>query len=274
MDVTADETASRDLATHATTGMASPALRIGAALAYVASVCIPLVFSPAKPAGALELIGKVIGTMIGALIVPAIVVGLASLWKSNRTQKRRVAVFLGASLVMVLLMAAVAVRPMRMAAGPAWEFRSKDQRFALTLPSSNWRASKQTSHIADFWYPDLSPMLAAVVSIEAQELEDFQASAASFGAPERTRTIEGSARFDAGQTSAGNRYMVASWQQEAPNSEARQLSVALCRVWLADKKQTVALMLERHSKALSETVRAGDDAEFLKDANAICRSVR
>ena len=65
-------------------------------------MAIHLAIRPAPDSGA-EQIGRFLGTAIGALLWPLIGVAIASIWKSNRTQKRRVLVFTIASVVFLLM---------------------------------------------------------------------------------------------------------------------------------------------------------------------------
>src|SRR5206468_3382256 len=58
----------------------------------------------------------------------------------------------------------------------SWTFRSEAHDFTLTLPSAQWKQNPKGKFIADFYCPDVSPMLAGVTSVQKQTFEQFQAS--------------------------------------------------------------------------------------------------
>jgi hypothetical protein len=80
---------------------ASPGLWLVAITVYIVHVAVHMSIKPSQSSGA-EAFGALFGTLLGALLWPSIVVGIASIWRSNRTQKRRVLVFTIATVVFLM----------------------------------------------------------------------------------------------------------------------------------------------------------------------------
>lgn len=87
---------------------ASSRLWNAAIVAYIVHVIIslPFLFVPTGKSGPEEagsLVGAVLGALLGALLWPLFIVWIASFWRSNQTQRRKVRVFLVATVVLVAL---------------------------------------------------------------------------------------------------------------------------------------------------------------------------
>jgi hypothetical protein len=221
---------------------------------------------------AAELVGRVIGTFFGLLVI----VGIASAWESNRTWKRRVTVFLVATLTLLVLgnVPRLLFTVGASNSGPPWEYRSDEHGFSMVLPSSSWKKSQKQKDIVDFACAIPLPMLAGVQSVEKQSLEEFQASVSGFKrAVEKNSKSDAPLRFEDGQTASGDRNVFVSWHEHAGQKNER-LYVAASRVWLSSKGITVTVLFEGHSFMVSDHGRAAEDAEFEKAAKAICFSVK
>lgn len=257
---------------------ASPTLWLATILAFAIHFIISTASAPSDGKGGAEQVGQIVGRLIGTCVVLLIIVGIASAWKNNKTQKRRVTVFLVATLALTVLQVVppLFLRAMMGAAtsGPPWEYRLEEHGFSLVLPSSGWEKSAKQTHLADFVIAGPSPMVAGVTSVEKQSLEGFQLSAPDFKRYlERRPKINGAPSFQEGETASGNRYVLATWHENARSGNER-LYVATSRVWLSNKESTVTVLFEGHGKMLGEQGRAIEDAEFEKQARAICLSVK
>lgn len=222
-----------------------------------------------------EQMGRIVGTMVATIVLPLIFVGIASVWKNNRTQKRRVAVFLVATLTFLALPMALAFTMKTVngsaASGPPWEYRSEEHGVSLVLPNAGWKKSTTS---ADFWFAGSTQMIAGLKSVEKQEFDQFELSASNL-----KRTLERRPnritppKIQEGVTASGHPYVFATWYENASPGNKR-LFVATSSVWLASKESTVTVMFEGDSKMGSKRGRSVEDAEFEAAARDICLSVK
>ncbi|HLK36126.1 MAG TPA: hypothetical protein VKU41_05195 [Polyangiaceae bacterium] len=172
------------------------------------------------------------------------------------------------SLMMPIMGAVVAC-----SASGTWEYHSLDYGFALTLPSRDWRLSSKKVHIVDFWAnPAGSPMLAAVVSVEAQTRAQFDDSVSQFKATMAGEpSLKELPEFEVAETHVGNPYMFGTFSQETRKGP---VYVAASRVWLKARGVTVATLFEGHGHYLSYIAQALERSTFERAARLICRSVK
>lgn len=155
----------------------------------------------------------------------------------------------------------------------SWEYHSVEYGFSLTLPSKNWRLSAKTEHIVDFTAnPAGSPMLAAVVSVEAQTRAQFEDSVSRFKANiAGAQGLQEQPEFEVAETDVGNRYVFGTFSEETREGP---VYVAASRVWLKARGVTVATIFEGHSHYLGDMAQAVERSNFEQAARLICRSVK
>lgn len=129
---------------------ASPGLWFAALAGFAVHVIFTVAMLPGGGKNGADQVGTFVGRVLGALFWPLVIVGIASLWRSNRTQKRRVRVFFIASVALVALqlisvLAIFGLMTQLRNAQPShpWEYHSQEHGFSLALPSSGWKQSAQ-----------------------------------------------------------------------------------------------------------------------------------
>lgn len=257
---------------------AGPKLRVAAIASYVmflfAWFSAPGAWERLASSELSNAIGQLIGTMVALAVVNLVVISVASLWRRNRTSRRRVIISMVTSLAMSALPGVFALRLSTPDSGPPWHYQSAEHRFALTLPSSRWQRVEQATHVADFVRPDLAPILASVLSVERGGREEFEAAT--------LRARDGAQRYNAGyqkplvraeETSTDTRYTIA-FGSERVEARDRTLLVASCVSWLVRKSVLVTLVFERQAEMVSQAGQTVERREFEQQVTAICRSVR
>jgi hypothetical protein len=215
---------------------------------------------------------RALGSAIGVFIIALLIVGFTSIWKRQRTQRRRVSIFSLVVIAISSIQAGFILLAMRSeGSGPAWHYAAPDNTFTLTLPSASWKLAPQQTHVADFFFPDSAPILASVLSVTEQSLAEYLArvAAARTGQSPSGDTF----RSEEGGNLNGDRYLI-QHAIESHGDHGGQIYVAQCLCWLAKPALAVTVISERQGKMFSHSGREVERRGFERQVKAICSSVR
>jgi hypothetical protein len=158
--------------------------------------------------------------------------------------------------------------------GP-WVYQSKEFGFSLTLPSPRWKESTRKNRLLDFSSSFLSsPMLASVVNVEVQTIEEFQQAVKAFrDGLKKHKDFLKEPVHQQGTTKSGNAYAYTTLCEKG-NADSRFFYVACSHTWIKDKGITVQVLFEGQGTMRSRVFKSAEYSHFEKAARTICLSVK
>ncbi|MFL5243988.1 MAG: hypothetical protein ACJ8FY_17945 [Gemmataceae bacterium] len=156
------------------------------------------------------------------------------------------------------------------AGSTAWQFRSPDYGFTLTLPSDYWKEAKSPDP-SHFGFEEPMHSMHVGVKVVKQDRDGFKAAVKNLHKLAADTADASSKGESEGTTASG--YPFAYIKALEKTDQGKTIFVGISYVWCEDKGIMVQVILEGMQRMTSEFGRESEMKLFEESANSICLSV-